>query len=173
MALDIQNIRAQFPILKQEVNGRPLVYFDNGATSQKPQMVIDAITQYYSKENSNIHRGVHFLSQDAIMLDPQRAEYEFHEYVVGQMTSSVSLIENQEEASITPNPFSDRLNIQLENGNLHRDILIQVYSVRGDLLISDMVKFVNQQYSLQLTELNTGIYILYVDGYRPYKIVKD
>jgi len=51
--------------------------------------------------------------------------------------------------------------------------LIQVYSVRGDLLISDMVKFVNQQYSLQLTELNTGIYILYVDGYRPYKIVKD
>lgn len=65
MALDIQNIRAQFPILQQEVNGRPLVYFDNGATSQKPQMVIDAISQYYSKENSNIHRGVHFLSQQA------------------------------------------------------------------------------------------------------------
>ena len=65
MALDIQNIRTQFPALHQEVNGRPLVYFDNGATSQKPQMVIDAITHYYSKENSNIHRGVHFLSQQA------------------------------------------------------------------------------------------------------------
>ena len=65
MALDIQNIRAQFPALHQEVNGKPLVYFDNGATSQKPQMVIDAINQYYSKENSNIHRGVHFLSQQA------------------------------------------------------------------------------------------------------------
>mgnify|MGYP006117520773 FL=1 len=65
MALDIQNIRAQFPALHQEVNGKPLVYFDNGATSQKPQMVIDAITHYYSKENSNIHRGVHFLSQQA------------------------------------------------------------------------------------------------------------
>ena len=65
MALDIQNIRAQFPALHQEVNGRPLVYFDNGATSQKPQMVIDAITHYYSKENSNIHRGVHLLSQQA------------------------------------------------------------------------------------------------------------
>jgi len=65
MALDIQNIRAQFPAIHQEVNGRPLVYFDNGATSQKPQMVIDAITHYYSKENSNIHRGVHFLSQQA------------------------------------------------------------------------------------------------------------
>ena len=65
MALDIQKIRAQFPVLHQEVNGKPLVYFDNGATSQKPQMVIDAITHYYSKENSNIHRGVHFLSQQA------------------------------------------------------------------------------------------------------------
>jgi cysteine desulfurase / selenocysteine lyase len=65
MALDIQHIRAQFPALHQEVNGKHLVYFDNGATSQKPQMVIDAITHYYSKENSNIHRGVHFLSQQA------------------------------------------------------------------------------------------------------------
>ena len=65
MALNIQNIRAQFPALHQEVNSRPLVYFDNAATSQKPQMVIDAISNYYSKENSNIHRGVHFLSQQA------------------------------------------------------------------------------------------------------------
>lgn len=65
MALDLQKIRAQFPALHQDVNGRPLVYFDNGATSQKPQMVIDAITQYYTKENSNIHRGVHYLSQQA------------------------------------------------------------------------------------------------------------
>jgi len=65
MALDIKNIRAQFPALHQEVYGCPLIYFDNGATSQKPQMVIDAVTHYYNKENSNIHRGVHFLSQQA------------------------------------------------------------------------------------------------------------
>jgi len=65
MALDIKKIRAQFPALHQEVHGRPLIYFDNGATSQKPQMVIDAVTHYYNKENSNIHRGVHFLSQQA------------------------------------------------------------------------------------------------------------
>jgi len=65
MALDIKNIRAQFPALHQEVHGCPLIYFDNGATSQKPQMVIDAVTHYYNKENSNIHRGVHFLSQQA------------------------------------------------------------------------------------------------------------
>jgi len=62
---DIDAIRAQFPILKREVNGKPLVYLDNGATSQKPQSVIDTISHYYEYENSNIHRGVHTLSQDA------------------------------------------------------------------------------------------------------------
>lgn len=62
---DIDAIRAQFPILKREVNGKPLVYLDNGATSQKPQSVIDAISHYYEYENSNIHRGVHTLSQEA------------------------------------------------------------------------------------------------------------
>lgn len=61
--LDVQKIRAQFPILLQQVNGKPLVYFDNGATSQKPQIVIDAIVDYYSRYNANIHRGVHTLSQ--------------------------------------------------------------------------------------------------------------
>ena len=61
--LDIQKIRADFPILSLKVNGKPLVYFDNGATSQKPQVVIDAISKYYSEINANIHRGVHTLSQ--------------------------------------------------------------------------------------------------------------
>ena len=61
--LDIQKIRADFPILSQKVNGKPLVYFDNGATSQKPQVVIDAISKYYQEINANIHRGVHTLSQ--------------------------------------------------------------------------------------------------------------
>lgn len=61
--LDIQKIRADFPILSEKVNGKPLVYFDNGATSQKPQIVIDAISKYYQEINANIHRGVHTLSQ--------------------------------------------------------------------------------------------------------------
>ncbi|MBJ10964.1 MAG: cysteine desulfurase CsdA [Flavobacteriales bacterium] len=63
--LNIANIRAQFPALHQEVHGHPLVYLDNGATTQKPQVVIDAIQQYYAEQNSNIHRGVHYLSQIA------------------------------------------------------------------------------------------------------------
>ncbi|HCQ14329.1 aminotransferase class V-fold PLP-dependent enzyme [Flavobacterium sp.] len=61
--LDINKIRADFPILTQKVNGKPLVYFDNGATSQKPKVVIDAIVKYYEEINANIHRGVHTLSQ--------------------------------------------------------------------------------------------------------------
>jgi cysteine desulfurase / selenocysteine lyase len=60
---DIQKIRADFPILSRQVNGKPLVYFDNGATTQKPQVVIDAIATYYEEINANIHRGVHTLSQ--------------------------------------------------------------------------------------------------------------
>ncbi len=61
--VDVQAIRKDFPILSQKVNGKPLVYFDNGATSQKPKVVIDAISKYYQEINANIHRGVHTLSQ--------------------------------------------------------------------------------------------------------------
>ena len=63
--IDVNEIRHQFPTLHQEVNGYPLVYLDNGATTHKPQVVIDAISHYYENLNSNIHRGVHFLSQQA------------------------------------------------------------------------------------------------------------
>ncbi|MBU2940872.1 cysteine desulfurase [Lacinutrix sp. C3R15] len=63
--LDLKKIRADFPILKRQVNGKPLVYFDNAATSQTPQQVIDVIVDYYSNYNANIHRGVHALSQEA------------------------------------------------------------------------------------------------------------
>jgi cysteine desulfurase/selenocysteine lyase len=62
---DVQKIREDFPILHREVNGRPLVYLDNAATSQKPKQVIDSIVDYYSRYNANIHRGVHSLSQQA------------------------------------------------------------------------------------------------------------
>ena len=63
--LDVELIRSEFPILSRQVNGHPLVYLDNGATSQKPQSVISAISKYYTYENSNIHRGIHTLSQEA------------------------------------------------------------------------------------------------------------
>lgn len=65
MSFNIEALRNEFPILSRKVNGQPLVYFDNGATAQKPQVMIDALNNYYSFENANIHRGVHSLSQEA------------------------------------------------------------------------------------------------------------
>ena len=62
---DIEQIRKDFPILDQQVNGAPLVYFDNAATTQKPQMVIDALNHYYTRDNANIHRGLHTLAERA------------------------------------------------------------------------------------------------------------
>ena len=64
-SLDVLKIREDFPILSRKVNGKPLIYFDNAATSQTPQQVIDVIVNYYSEFNANIHRGVHHLSQEA------------------------------------------------------------------------------------------------------------
>nr|WP_290639039.1 cysteine desulfurase [Labilibaculum sp.] len=62
MTIDIENIRKDFPILEEMIHGKPLVYFDNAATTQKPRQVIDEMVKYYYKYNSNIHRGVHYLS---------------------------------------------------------------------------------------------------------------
>src|SRR5919106_579560 len=64
-AFDVWNIREDFPILKRQVHGQPLVYLDNAATSQKPQVVIETLDRYYAEENANIHRGVHYLSEKA------------------------------------------------------------------------------------------------------------
>ena len=64
-ALDVDAIRRDFPILHQQVNGKPLVYLDNAASSQRPQAVIDAISSYYERDHANVHRGVHTLSQRA------------------------------------------------------------------------------------------------------------
>lgn len=64
MHLDSEQIRSDFPILSRKINGKPLIYFDSGATAQKPKQVIEAVADYYSKQNANIHRGVHTLSQE-------------------------------------------------------------------------------------------------------------
>jgi cysteine desulfurase / selenocysteine lyase len=63
--LDIQKIRAQFPILQRTIHGKPLVYLDNAATTQKPQAVLDALAHYYQHDNANVHRGIHTLAERA------------------------------------------------------------------------------------------------------------
>ncbi|MES2565705.1 MAG: cysteine desulfurase [Bacteroidota bacterium] len=80
---DINKIRKDFPILNRTVNGKPLVYFDNGATAQKPQQVIDAISHYYAYQNSNIHRGVHTLSREiTIAYEEARKTIQTHIHAV-------------------------------------------------------------------------------------------
>ena len=64
-SFDVEKIRQDFPVLHQEVNGKPLAYFDNAATTQKPQVVLDALAHYYSRDNANIHRGIHTLAERA------------------------------------------------------------------------------------------------------------
>ena len=81
---DVQEIRKQFPILSRELKGKPLVYFDNAATSQKPQVVIDALVHYYSYYNANIHRGIHTLAEEAT------AAYEATRITVQQFINAAS-----------------------------------------------------------------------------------
>ncbi len=103
MSIDIQQIRSQFPILNREVNGKPLVYLDNGATSQKPKVVLDVLDEYYEKYNANVHRGIHTLSQEAtdLMEESRRKIQKFinakHDYEIiftRGTTEGINLVSN-------------------------------------------------------------------------------
>lgn len=103
MSIDIQQIRSQFPILTREVNGKPLVYLDNGATSQKPKVVLDVLDEYYEKYNANVHRGIHTLSQEAtdLMEESRRKIQKFihakydHEIIFTRgTTEGINLVSN-------------------------------------------------------------------------------
>lgn len=103
MSIDIQQIRNQFPILNREVNGKPLVYLDNGATSQKPKVVLDVLDEYYEKYNANVHRGIHTLSQEAtdLMEESRRKIQKFinakHDYEIiftRGTTEGINLVSN-------------------------------------------------------------------------------
>jgi cysteine desulfurase/selenocysteine lyase len=87
VSLDVYNIRKDFPILSREIHGKPLVYFDNGATTQKPLCVLETIRNYYSTHNSSIHRGVHFLSEQST------AKYEQAREIVRQFINARSVNE--------------------------------------------------------------------------------
>lgn len=109
--LEVQNVRKEFPILLQEVNGKRLVYFDNGATSQKPNVVIDAINNYYKEINANIHRGVHYLSQvatDSYELSRKKiqahlnAKQDFEIIFTSGTTESINLVANSFSALLQP-----------------------------------------------------------------------
>ncbi len=109
--LEVQNVRKEFPILLQEVNGKRLVYFDNGATSQKPNVVINAINNYYKEINANIHRGVHYLSQvatDSYELSRKKiqahlnAKHDFEIIFTSGTTESINLVAHSFSALLQP-----------------------------------------------------------------------
>ena len=88
MNVDIQKIREDFPILSRTVYGKPLVYFDNGATTQKPRLVVDALVDEYYSVNANVHRGVHYLSQQATELHEASRET-VREFINAHSTNEV------------------------------------------------------------------------------------
>jgi cysteine desulfurase/selenocysteine lyase len=94
---DVQKIRQDFPVLAQKVHGKPLVYLDNGATSQKPQAVIDTVSRYYRAENSNIHRGVHYLSERATAAY-EAAREKIRNFINGARTEEIVFVRGTTEA---------------------------------------------------------------------------
>lgn len=94
---DVKEIRNDFPILKREVNGKPLVYLDNAATSQKPQVVIDALTHYYTYDNANIHRGLYFLSELATE-QYENARLKVKEFINAMSVAEIVFVRGTTEA---------------------------------------------------------------------------
>lgn len=107
----VREIRQDFPALRQQIYGKNLIYFDNGATSQKPQMVLDAIQQYYSKDNANIHRGVHHLSQKAT--NEYEASREFiQRYINAAKKEEIIFTKGTTDGiNLVANSFSDLLQV--------------------------------------------------------------
>lgn len=97
MEINIEKIRNDFPILSREVNGKPLIYFDNGATTQKPIQVINRISHYYMNENSNVHRGTHYLSQLATEEFENARKY-IAEYINASSSSEVIFTKGSTES---------------------------------------------------------------------------
>lgn len=95
--IDVQKIREDFPILHQKVNGKPLIYFDNAATSQKPTQVINAISDYYNRYNSNIHRGAHYLAQQATEAYEQARQY-IAKYMNAKEDAEINFLRGTTEA---------------------------------------------------------------------------
>jgi cysteine desulfurase/selenocysteine lyase len=164
--LNIQKIRADFPILSQEVNGKPLVYFDNGATSQKPQVVIDAIVDYYSRYNANIHRGVHSLSQIATDAYEQarlkiqkhfNAKHNYEIIFTSGTTESINLVAHgfasllKKDDEIIVSALEHHSNIvpwQMLCEHTGAKLLVIPMNYNGELVMDDYVKLLSDKTKL-------------------------
>ena len=107
---NIAKIRVEFPILKRKINGKPLVYFDNAATGQKPQVVIDALNNYYQNTNANVHRGVHTLSQEATSAYEEAREITKNHFHAKYSHEIIFTRGTTESINLVANGFSQLLN---------------------------------------------------------------
>ena len=107
---DIEKIRSDFPIFSKKVNDHDLVYLDNAASSQKPQVVIDAISKAYSEEYANVHRGIHYLSMKATE-NYENARIEVSKYLKSNSTDQIIFTKNATEAiNLVASSFGDNIN---------------------------------------------------------------
>ncbi|MEO2127461.1 MAG: cysteine desulfurase [Christiangramia sp.] len=161
--LEVEKIRKDFPILKRKVNGYPLVYFDNAATSQTPQQVIDAISDYYSNYNANIHRGVHALSQEATDRYEQARETvrqhfnaaKAHEIIfTSGTTHGINLIANgfsselREGDEVLVSAMEHHSNIvpwQMLCERTGAKLKVIPMDLKGELLISELEKLISEK----------------------------
>lgn len=161
--INIDNIRRDFPILNEKVNGKPLLYFDNAATSQKPQVVLDAINDYYTHTNANIHRGVHFLSQkatDAYELSRKKIQNHInaalpHEVIFTTGTThSINIVANgmtpfvKEGDEILVSAMEHHSNIvpwQMLCERTNANLKVIPMNVKGELLIEDFEKMLSNK----------------------------
>ncbi|MEO2063354.1 MAG: cysteine desulfurase [Christiangramia sp.] len=161
--LDVEKIRKDFPILKRKVNGYPLVYLDNAATSQTPQQVIDAISDYYSNYNANIHRGVHALSQEATDRYEQARETvrqhfnaaKAHEIIfTSGTTHGINLIANgfsselREGDEVLVSAMEHHSNIvpwQMLCERTGAKLKVIPMDLKGELLISELEKLISEK----------------------------
>ena len=161
--LNINKIRADFPILTQKVNGKPLVYFDNGATSQKPQIVIDAISKYYQEINANIHRGVHTLSQLATeayensrakIHNHINAKFAYEVIFTSGTTHSINIVANgfatllQKEDEVLVSALEHHSNIvpwQMLCARTGATLKVIPMNLDGDLILEDFDKLLSEK----------------------------
>ncbi len=166
MTLDVEKIRKDFSILKREVNGYPLVYFDNAATSQTPQQVIDVIVDYYSNYNANIHRGVHALSQEATDKYEQARETirkhfnaeKAHEIILTSGTThGINLVANgfsselKEGDEVLVSAMEHHSNIvpwQMLCERTGAKLKVIPMDLKGELLISELEKLISNKTKL-------------------------
>ena len=164
MKFDINKIRKDFPILSQEIFGKPLVYFDNGATTQKPESVVNKITELYHSVNANIHRGVHFLSQEATELteDARKKIQTFinakhsHEVILTKgTTESVNLVASgfcrrfcKEGDEIIVSAMEHHSNIvpwQLQADISGVKLKVIPINEKGELILSELEKLISEK----------------------------